>query len=318
MNSRIVTVFGGSGFVGRHVVRALVKRGWRVRVAVRRPELANFLQPLGAVGQITAVAANVRVRWSVERAVSGADAVINLAGILAERGAQRFLAVHAMGARNVAEASRAAGVSNLVHVSAIGADRASGSVYARSKALGEDAVRAALPGAAIFRPSIQFGPEDHFFNRFAAMARMSPALPIVGPGTRFQPVFVGDVAEAIAAAVSGEASRGAVFELGGPEVRTFRQCMEFMLSVIDRRRLIVPIPFPVARLLGAVFQILPGQILTVDQVRQLAVDNVVSEKAEADGRTFAALGITPIGMEAVLPSYLVRFRPRGQFERSTA
>ena len=318
VKSRIVTVFGGSGFVGRHVVRALVKRGYRVRVAVRRPELAGFLQPLGQVGQITAVQANVRAQWSVERALSGADAVVNLVGILAERGAQRFQAVHAGGARAVAESCRAAGIANLAHVSAIGADPQSASDYARTKAIGEEAVRATLPGAVIFRPSIQFGPEDNFFNRFAAMARRSPALPLVGPRTRFQPVFVGDVAEAVARAIAGEAVRGTTYELGGPEVKTFRELMELMLREIGRRRILLPIPFPLARLMGAVLQYLPGQLLTLDQVRQLAVDNVVSAAAETEGRTLAALGIAPTGLEAVLPSYLVRFRPRGQFERRAA
>jgi uncharacterized protein YbjT (DUF2867 family) len=318
VKSRIVTVFGGSGFVGGHVVRALVRRGYRVRIAVRRPELAGYLQPLGQVGQIVAVQANVRVPWSVERAISGADAVVNLVGILARRGAQTFEAVHTQGARTIAAACRTAGISNLVHMSAIGADPDSDSEYARTKAKAEEAIRAALPGAIVFRPSIQFGPEDRFFNRFASMARVSPVLPLIGADTRFQPVFVGDVAEAVARAVAGEAARGTTYELGGPEVKTFRELMEIMLREIDRRRILLPIPFPIARLMGGVLQLLPGKLLTVDQVRQLAVDNVVSAAAKAERRTFAGLGIVPSGVEAILPSYLVRFRPRGQFERLSA
>lgn len=318
VKSRIVTVFGGSGFVGGHVTRALVRRGYRVRIAVRRPELAGHLQPLGAVGQIVAVQANVRVPWSVERAIADADAVVNLVGVLANRGAQTFQAVHAGGARTIAQACRAAGIANLVHVSAIGADPESDSEYARTKAKGEEAIRAALPGAIVFRPSIQFGPEDRFFNRFAGMARISPFLPLVGANTRFQPVFVGDVADAVACAVAGEAARGATYELGGPEVKTFRELMEIMLREIDRRRILLPIPFPIATLLGGVLQLLPGKLLTVDQVRQLARDNVVSDAAQAERRTLAGLGIAASGVEAILPSYLVRFRPRGQFERRSA
>jgi NADH dehydrogenase len=289
-----------------------------VRIAVRRPELANYLQPLGHVGQIVAVQANVRAPWSVERAVEGADAVVNLVGILANRGRQTFEAVQAGGPRTIAAACRAAGIANLVHVSAIGADPESDSEYARSKARGEEAIRTALPGAIVFRPSIQFGPEDHFFNRFAGMARISPFLPLVGAGTRFQPVFVGDVAEAVARAIAGEAARGTIYELGGPEVKTFRELMEIMLREIDRRRILLPIPFPIARLMGGVLQLLPGKLLTVDQVRQLKRDNVVSAAAQAERRTLGGLGIVASGVEAILPSYLVRFRPRGQFERRSA
>jgi NADH dehydrogenase len=226
--------------------------------------------------------------------------------------------VHASGARAVAGACRGAGIVNLVHMSAIGADPESRSEYARTKARAEDFVRAALPGAVVIRPSIQFGPEDHFFNRFAGMARISPFLPLVGADTRFQPVFVGDVAEAVARSVAGEAARGTTYELGGPEVKTFRELMEIMLREIDRRRILLPIPFPIARLMGGVLELLPGKLLTVDQVRQLAVDNVVSAAAQAERRTLGGLGIVPSGVEAILPSYLVRFRPRGQFERRSA
>jgi NADH dehydrogenase len=315
LNGKLVTVFGGSGFIGRHVVRALARRGYRVRVAVRRPDLAEYVQPLGAVGQIMPIQANLRHRWSVDRAVQGADAVVNLVGILAEGGQQTFDAVQAFGARAVAEATRAAGITNLVHVSAIGADAASASVYARTKAMGEAAIRETVPEAVILRPSIVFGPEDDFFNRFAALARMSPALPLIGGGeTKFQPVFVGDVAEVVARAVDGELARGSVYELGGPEVATFRQCMELMLKVVRRKRLLVPLPFGLATLKARVLQMLPGKLLTVDQVELLKSDNVVSEEARAEGRTLEALGISPRTMAAILPSYLERFREHGQYD----
>ena len=313
----LVTVFGGSGFLGRHVVRALLKRGWRVRAAVRRPDLAGHLQPLGMVGWVQPVQANVRNRASVERAVSGADAVVNLVAVLNETGRQRFDAVHVFGARAIAEATRAAGIDRLVHISAIGADTDSQSGYARSKALGEAAILETLPGATIMRPSIIFGPEDHFFNQFAGLARFLPALPLIGGGhTRFQPVFVGDVAQAIAGAVEGAAKPATVYELGGPEIKTFRECMELMLSEIDRKRLLVPLPWPLASFAASILQYLPGQLLTPDQVTLLRSDNVVSEAAERERRTLAGLGVTRTNLAAILPSYLVRFRPHGQFERS--
>src|SRR5215212_96159 len=245
---KVVTVFGGSGFLGRHVVRALVKRGYRVIVAVRRPDLAGHLQPLGRVGQIHALQANVRYPASVEAAVRDADAVVNLTGILFERGRQRFDAVQRAGAETVAQAAAAQG-ARLVHISALGADADSPSLYGRSKAAGERAVLAAAPDATILRPSIMFGPEDHFFNRFAAIARMSPVLPLIGGGlTRFQPVFAGDVAAAVLAVMEGRATRASIYELGGPEVMSFRQLMEFMLATIERRRLLLPLPFPLANL----------------------------------------------------------------------
>jgi uncharacterized protein YbjT (DUF2867 family) len=312
----LVTVFGGSGFIGRHVVRALLKRGWRVRAAVRRPDLAGHLQPLGMVGWVQPIQANLRYRWSVERAVEGADAVVNLVAVLAESGRQRFDAVHVFGARAVAEATRAAGIGRLVHVSAIGADPDSPSDYGRSKAQGEQAVFETIPAATVMRPSIVFGPEDHFFNRFAGLARFAPALPLIGGGhTRFQPVFVGDVARAIADAIEGRAQPGTIYELGGPEIRSFRECMELMLREIDRKRLLLPLPWPLASLAASVLQYLPGQLLTPDQVRMLRVDNVVSEAAGRDKRTLAGLAIEPTSLAAILPSYLVRYRPHGQFER---
>lgn len=317
-HAKLVTVFGGSGFVGRHVVRALAKRGYRVRVACRRPDLAFHLQPLGGVGQIMAVQANLRNRASVNRAVAGADHVINLVGIPYETGRQKFAAVQDFGARAVAEAARAAS-AGLTHVSAIGADADSPSVYARTKAAAEKAVLATIKDAVILRPSIVFGPEDDFFNRFAAMAQMSPALPLIGGGeTRLQPVYVGDVAEAVALAVDGKVKGGGVLELGGPEVMTFRQCMEEILRVIDRKRLLVSVPFPIARLMGSIAGLAPNPQITADQVKLLQVDNVVSGEALAEGRTLAGLGIEATSVEAILPSYLWRFRVAGQFTRPSA
>ena len=312
----LVTVFGGSGFVGRHVVRALLRRGWRVRAAVRRPDLAGHLQPLGMVGWVQPVQANLRYRWSVDRAVEGADAVINLVAIPYASGRQTFESVHVFGARAVAEATRKAGISRLIHVSAIGADPEAASDYARTKGEGEVAVRETIPGAIIMRPSLIFGPEDHFFNRFAGLARILPALPLVGGGaTKFQPVFVGDVAAAIADSVEGRASAGTTYELGGPEVKTFRECMELILAVTERKRLLVPLPFAVAALKAAFLQYLPKPLLTPDQVRQLRVDNVVSDGAVAGRRTLDAFGLEPTSLAAILPTYLDRYRPRGQFER---
>jgi NADH dehydrogenase len=314
----LVTVFGGSGFLGRHVVRALARRQYRVRVAVRRPELCGHLRPMGRVGQIHAVQANLRYPQSIAAALRDADIAVNLVGILFERGNQRFDAVQSEGAAAVALAAKAA-EARLVHVSAIGADADAPSHYARSKAEGEQQVLAALPDATIVRPSIVFGPEDDFFNRFAALARMAPALPLPGGGhSRFQPVFAGDVAEAIAKAVDGEAKPGAIYELGGPDVRTFRELMEFTLATIQRRRLLVPAPFSVLKLQAALLQFLPKPPLTPDQVELLKRDNVVSADALRDGRTLEALGIVPESMAAIVPTYLWRFRKSGQFNPHTA
>jgi uncharacterized protein YbjT (DUF2867 family) len=310
---RLITIFGGSGFLGRNLVRALCKRGYRIRVAVRRPDLAFHLQPLGRVGQVHAVQANLRYPASVSTAVQGADVVINLVGILFERGKQRFDAVHAEGARCIAQAA-AAGGARMIHVSALGTDENSPAHYARTKALAEQAVRAAVPSAMVFRPSILFGQEDNFFNQFAAMARLAPALPLIGGGlTRFQPVFVGDVAEAIARAVDGTVRDGTIYELGGPEVRTFRELMEFVLTVTERRRLLLPLPFRVAELMAWFLQFMPTPLLTPDQVRLLKADNVVSEAAQREGRTLADLGIEPRAMGAIVPGYLWRYRKSGQF-----
>ncbi len=310
----LVTVFGGSGFLGRHVVRALAKRDYRIRVAVRRPELAGHLQPLGRVGQIHAVQANLRYPTSVEAAMRDSHAAINLVGILAESGAQTFDAVQGAGAGTVAKAAAAAG-AGMVHVSAIGADENSASRYGRAKAAGEKAVLAALPSATILRPSVVFGPEDQFTNRFAALARMSPALPLIGGGlTKLQPVYVGDVATAVADAVDGKTRPGAPYELGGPEVLTMREIMEIILDVTERRRMLMPLPFGLAKLQAMFLQFAPGDFkLTPDQVTLLRSDNVVSDAAKAAGLTLEGLGITPDSMEAIVPQYLWRFRKAGQF-----
>ena len=320
---KLVTVFGGSGFLGRHVVRALCKRGYRVRVAVRRPDLAGHLQPLGRVGQIHAVAANLRYPGSVEAAARDADIVINLVGILFEHGRQRFDAVHAFGAEAVALAAGAFG-AQLIHVSAIGADPDSPSRYGRSKAMGEKLALAAMPSATILRPSILFGPEDDFFNKFAALARIAPALPLVGGGNnRFQPVFAGDVAAAVLAAIDRPQTGGAIYELGGLEVMSFKALMQYVLATIERRRLLVPIPFGLARMMAAFLQ-LPTKVvgtkplLTQDQVDLLLRHNVVSEEAKNAGRTLAGLGIEPVAMGAIVPTYLWRFRKSGQFKTGIA
>jgi NADH dehydrogenase len=315
---KLVVVFGGSGFIGRHVVRALAMRGYRIRVGCRRPDLAGHMQPLGNVGQIQPVQANLRVRWSVDRAVEGADHVINLVGILHESGRQRFTTVHQFGARAVAEAARAVG-AGLTHVSALGADVNSASAYARSKALGEKAVFETIPNATVLRPSIAFGPEDEFFNRFAAMARLSPALPLIGGGkTRFQPVYAADIAEVVARSVDGTITRGQVYELGGPNVLTFKECMEELLTITDRKRFLVPVPWWVADLQASILGLLPNPLLTRDQVTQLRSHNVVSTEASKAGRTFAGLGIQPQAIGTILPSYLWRFRAAGQFQRKPA
>lgn len=322
-SGQLVTVFGGSGFVGRHVVRALARRGYRIRVAVRRPDLAHFLQPLGGVGQIHAVQANLRNAQSVEQAMTGSHAVINLVGILTESGKQRFSTVQSEGAAHVARAARNLGIQHFVHMSALGADLESHSAYARSKAEGERAVKAALKDAIILRPSIIFGPEDGFFNRFAELATTLPVLPLIGGGkTLFQPVFVGDVAEVVARAVDGTLKTGTTYELGGADTHSFADLIRFILRTIDHAPMLVPLPFKIARLQAglmefakyASFGLLPEEFLmTRDQVTLLEHDNVVSDKAKAEGRTLEGLGITPETIEAVVPTYLWRFLKGGQF-----
>ncbi|WP_426438195.1 complex I NDUFA9 subunit family protein [Bradyrhizobium genosp. P] len=314
-----VTVFGGSGFLGRNVVRALCKRDYRVRVAVRRPELAGHLQPLGKVGQIHAVQANVRYPASVEAAMRDSHIAINLVGILAEGGGQTFGAVQEKGAETVAKATAAAG-ARMIHVSAIGADENSPSSYYRSKAAGEAAVKAAAPSAIIVRPSLMFGPEDQFTNRFAALARMSPVLPLVGGGVnKMQPAYVADVGRAVTDIVDKDPKADAAYELGGPEVLTMREVMEIILEITQRDRMLAPLPFALARLQSLVLQFAPGAFkLTPDQVAMLRSDNVVSEAAKAAGLTFAGLGITPDSIEAIAPQYLWRFRATGQFQKKSA
>lgn len=314
----LVTVFGGSGFVGRHVVRALAKRGYRIRVAVRRPDLAGFLQPLGTVGQISFVQANLRYRNSINSAVEGASHVINCVGILAPSGRNTFDSVQDFGARAVAEAARTAG-AKLTHISAIGANPNSASAYARTKGRAEAAIHAVKPDATILRPSIIFGPEDSFFNKFAEMARLSPVLPLIGGGkTRFQPVFVDDVAEVVARSVDGTVEAGKIYELGGQNVLSFRECMEIMLDVIDRKRLMVSLPFGIASMMGSLMSMIPliTPPITKDQVKLLKHDNIVSSAAAAEGRTLHGLGITPTLLASVLPTYLVHFRPQGQYTNS--
>jgi NADH dehydrogenase len=323
----LVTIYGGSGFLGRYTVRAFAQAGWRVRVACRRPDLAFALQPLGRVGQISAVQANVRNPASVLAAARDADAVINLTGILMSKGRQSFDAVHGFGARTIARAAAEVGVRSLVHVSAIGADPGSDSLYARSKAAGETAVLEAVPSAVIVRPSIVFGPEDQFFNRFGAIARMSPILPLFGGGqSRFQPVYVADVAKALVL-LTGRAGAGRTYEFGGPDIRTFEELMRYICEETGRKRLLVPVPLPLAR--AQAFGLEYANILSLgiwpdwltvsrDQIALLQKDNIVSDKAEAEGRTLKGLGILPESFEAIVPTYLYRFRKTGQFETRKA
>ena len=314
----LVTVFGASGFVGTLVVQALAKRGFRVRAAVRRPDLAGHLGPLGMLGQIACVQANIRNTASVARACEQAAVVVNLVGIGFERGPQRFEAVNTEGARTVAAAARAAGAETLVHVSGLGfSPDDSASPFARSKAAGEVAVREAFPGATIFRPSIMFGRGDGFFTPLASLSRFVPAMPLIGGTSRFQPVYVGDVALAIAAAAEGKVRPGAVWELGGPQIETHRQLLERILREIGRRKPIVPVPLGVGRLMASVLGMLPTPLLTRDQVSLLAADNVVSENALREKRTFSGLGIVPTAMDTILPTYLWRFRKNGQFDNQT-
>lgn len=321
---RVVTVFGGSGFIGRQVVKRLAAQGWIVRAAVRDPVGAGFLKPMGEPGQVNPVAANVADMASVRAAVAGADAVINLVGILFEKGRARFDTIHHQGAANVAQAARDAGVARLVHMSALGVDKNSASAYARSKAQGEEAVQAAFPGATIIRPSVVFGPDDDFFNRFAKLARVSPVLPVFtgdgfkpihtengygmdwfgSGGPTFQPVYVGDVAEAIVRALSEPKAAGKVYELGGPRRYTLKEVLELILAVTGRKVPLAPLPFGVAKLQAAFLQFLPKPPLTPDQVKLLRVDNVV--RGGKPG--LAELGITPIAAEAVLPTYLHRYQ----------
>ena len=313
--SKLVTIYGGSGFVGRYIARRMAKQGWRVRVAVRNPNEAMFVKPYGVVGQVEPVFCNIRDDASVRHVMSGADAVVNCVGTFDARGKNNFEAVQNEGATRIARLASEEGVGRLVHISAIGADAESASEYARSKAAGEAGILSNFASAVILRPSIVFGPEDGFFNRFAEMARLGPVLPVVGAETRFQPVFVDDVAAAAEAGILSRAAPG-IYELGGPETATFRELMTQMLEIIRRRRLILNMPFWFARIMAGLFRV--GNILslgivkapiTADQVESLKVDNVVADGALG----LPDLGITPTSMEAVLPEYLWRFRPSGQY-----
>ena len=314
--SQLVTIFGGSGFVGRYIARRMAKEGWRVRVAVRNVNEAMFVRPYGAVGQVEPVFCNIRDDASVAAVTEGADAVVNCVGVLDEVGKNTFSAVQAEGAGRIARIAATHGVARMVHISAIGANADAPSEYSKTKAAGETAVLEYMPNAMILRPSIVFGSEDQFFNRFAGMSRLGPVLPVIGADTKFQPVYVDDVAASAVKGVLGQAE-GGVYELGGPDVHSFRELMQLMLGVIHRRRLIVNTPFWMARLMafgfGLVRTLSLGLIkgpVTKDQVINLAVDNVVAD----DAKGFAALGLQPTAMEAVLPDYLWRFRPSGQYD----
>lgn len=305
MHDRMITIFGGAGFIGRHLVRKLAADGWRIRVISRAPGLAGHLQPLGDVGQIVVQPFVGADEASMDQMLQGSSAVVNLIGILYQNSRQRFDDVQGGFPDLIARAAAKAGIERMVHVSAIGADAQSSSVYARSKAKGETAVRDAFPGAVIIRPSIVIGPEDSFFNRFASMARTSPALPLIGGGrTRFQPVYVGDVAKAIVAGLEQEDAVGRTFEVGGPKAYSFEELLRYLLDVIGRRRMLIKIPFGVAALQARFLELLPVPPLTRDQLELLKTDNVVTE----DALTLSDLGIEPTPIELVVPSYLGRHR----------
>jgi uncharacterized protein YbjT (DUF2867 family) len=313
-SDKLITVIGGSGFIGRHIVRSLAKRGYRVRVACRRPDLAGHVVPLGGPGQVVPMQANIRYPASLAAACDGAFAVINLPAVLYNSGAQSFDALHVFGAEAVAKAAKSAKAQMLVQFSSIGADLNSPSAYSRTKAEGEAKAASIFPGTTIIRPSIVFGPEDNFYNKFAQMARFSPALPLIGGGkTLFQPVFVGDVAEAVATLIDRGIADGKTYELGGPEKQSFKQIFQFILATVQRKRLLLPLPFGIASLIGAVAGILPKPALTTDQVESLKTDNIVSVIAESEGRTLSGLGITARSTASIVPSYLYRFRKAGQF-----
>jgi uncharacterized protein YbjT (DUF2867 family) len=311
---KLVTVFGGSGFIGRHVVRSLAKRGYRVRVACRRPDLAVDVLPYGVPGQIALVQANVRFPQSVEAACDGAYAVVNATGTDHSSGNQTFDAVVAFGGEAIAKAARSANASLMIMVSGLGAGAVPNCKAVVAKGEAETATARNFPGSMVVRPSVVFGPDDRFFNKMAAMARFSPVLPVFGDGnTKIQPVFVGDVAEAIAVLIDAGRSTGKTYELGGPEIASMKELTQFTIDTALRKRLIIPVPWPIAKLLAIVGGLLPGKPITSDQLELLKVDNVVGEKAKMDHRTLEGLGITPRSFRAIVPSYLYRFRKEGQF-----
>jgi len=314
---KLVTIFGGSGFVGNHLVQLLARKGYRIRVAVRRPDLAGDVRMFGSVGQVVPVQANLRNEASVQRALAGADIAINLVGIGHQAGKQTFEAVHVGGAETVARAAKAAGVTTLVHMSALGVDKAAPvSVYAASKLKGEEAVLAAFPQAVIIRPSLMFGQADGFFNLMGAMARILPVMPLISGNTLFQPVYVGDVAEAMAKAAEGAVKTGRIYELGGPDVESHRKLMERILREAGRNPMLVSVPSGLMKFMAALLGILPFKpLITPDQVELLGVDNVVSEEARKEKRTLAAFDIAPTGMDEILPTYMWRFRRHGEFDR---
>lgn len=316
-NGKLVTLIGGSGFLGTQTVQRLVRLGYSVRIAVRRPDLAGRLRTLGPVSQILPIQANIRNRASLERAIDGADIVINLAGVIYEKGKQKFEAVNVTGAQTVAQICKKQGVKTLIHVSSLHADAQSESAYSRSKADGEQAVSKAFPNAIIMRPAVIFGVEDRFFNLFGGLAQISPVLPLVHGDSTYQPVYVGDVADAIARAADGDAKTGKTYELGGADVETFKQLMQRITRETQRSPLMIPIPAGLAKFKAFFLQILPHPILTVDQVEMMANDCVVSEQAIREKRTLAGLGISPTTMDAILPSYLWRFRKNGQYDANT-
>lgn len=310
MQQGTVTIFGGSGFIGRYIVERLADKGWTIRVAVRRPQRAQFLKPLGNVGQIVPIPCDLNNPSAIRTALEGADAAINLVGIMQESGSQSFANLQNEGARKIAETAASLGITSFVQLSAIGADKESTSEYARSKAAGEEAVRNALPNAVILRPSVVFGPEDDFFNRFAVMTRMSPFLPLIGGGhTKFQPVYVGDVADAAVQTLQDTKCHGKTYELGGPRIYSFKELMELMLKTIRRKRLLVPVPFGMAKIMGSVAQLLPFAPITADQVELLKNDNIVSK----DALTLEDLGVEKHSAEIIIPTYLDRYRPGGRF-----
>ncbi len=316
-STRLVTIFGGSGFIGRYVVHELAKTGCRIRIAVRHPNLAVHLQPLGSVGQIMPVQANVRNEDSIKAVIEGSDAVINLVGILATTGKQKFDIIQHQGAGSIAKIAHALGVKSFVHMSALGADRLSNSQYAKSKGQGEEAVLSFFSKAVILRPSIVYGPEDQFFNRFAQMRKTSFGLPAIGGGkTKFQPVYVGDVANAVVAGLDGRAMEGATYELGGPKIYSFKELLTMVSTLTDRKDRQFYLPFFMAKIGGFFAQLLPSKPLTVDQVRLLQKDNIVNEEAISNKRTFEGLGLSPLALESIVPSYLECYTPKGQYNKN--